>query len=298
MTSKKLPLFNFSTEEMVRIPVVNNFSEFFGQFILPDFTQITNPQIYIMAFVVALVASIETLLCIEATDKLDPKKRITPANRELKAQGIGNIISGLIGGLPITQVIVRSSANISFGAATKFSAIFHGVLLLISAIFIPNILNMIPLVSLACILSVVGYKLAKPSLFKSIYNLGYEQFVPFIITVLSIVFLDLLKGIGIGLACALSYIIYNHLKNSYHNVIDDKRKGVHIIKLAEEVSFLNKGGILQMLKNIPNGSSVLIDGTNLRYIHYDVLELIQDFQVSCASKAISLETKGIDINKK
>jgi SulP family sulfate permease len=296
--SSNFSFLSLTEKEMVRIPVVSNMSEFFGQFILPDFSQLTNPQIYAMALVVALVASIETLLCAEATDKLDPKRRVTSVNRELKAQGVGNIISGLIGGLPITQVIVRSSANITFGAATKFSAIFHGILLLISAILIPNILNMIPLVSLACILTIVGYKLAKPAVFKKIYNLGHEQFIPFIITVFSIVFLDLLKGIGIGMMCAIGYIIYNHLKNSYHKVVDDERKGMHIIKLAEEISFLNKGGILQMLKDIPDGSNVLIDGTNLKYIHHDVLEVIQDFKINSSLKKISLETKGINLESK
>ncbi len=291
--SDKFSFFKFTDDEMVRIPVINGISEFFGQFVTPDFSQLNNPQIYFMALVVALVASIETLLCVEATDKLDPKRRITPANQELKAQGIGNMVSGMIGGLPITQVIVRSSANINFGAQTKVSAILHGVFLLISAIFIPNILNMIPLVSLAAILLVIGYKLAKPSVFKQVYKLGYEQFVPFTVTVISIVYLDLLKGISIGILVSLVYILYNHLRNSYHKVVDDAKGGVHKITLAEEISFLNKGGILQMLNAIPEGSKVIIDGTNSKYIHHDVLEIIQDYKVNSASKNISLKIKGI-----
>ena len=295
--SDNIAFFHFTDDEMVRIPVVGDVSEFFGQFVTPDFSQLSNPQIYFMALVVALVASIETLLCVEATDKLDPKKRITPANKELKAQGIGNIFSGLIGGLPITQVIVRSSANINFGAETKFSAIFHGLFLLITAIFIPNILNMIPLVSLACILFIIGYKLTKPDLYRQIYRLGHEQFVPFLVTVISIVYLDLLKGITIGLLCAIVYILYNHLKNSYSKIIDEDNGGLRTITLAQEVSFLNKGGILQMLNAIPEGSKVIIDGTNSKYIHNDVLEIIQDFQVSSISKNISLELKGLNINK-
>ena len=294
--SDNVAFFKFTADEMVRIPVVNNVSEFFGQFIMPDFSQINNPEIYYMALVVALVASIETLLCVEATDKLDPKKRITPANCELKAQGVGNIVSGMIGGLPITQVIVRSSANINFGGQTIVAAVLLGVFLLVSAIFIPNILNMIPLVSLAAILLVIGYKLAKPDLFRQIYALGHEQFIPFVVTVVSIVCLDLLKGIGIGILCSIFYILYYHLKNSYSKVVDDTKGEMHTITLAEKISFLHKGGILQMLNAIPEGSKVVIDGTNLKYIHHDVLEIIEDYKISCKSKKISLKLKNININ--
>ena len=186
--------FTLATDQVVRIPVPQSFSEFLGQFTLPDFTAITNLEVWKIAFVIAIVASLETLLCVEATDKLDPDKRITPTNRELKAQGLGNVLSGLIGGLPITQVIVRSSANINFGGKTKMSAILHGVFLLLSALTIASVLNMIPLASLAAILLMVGYKLAKPSLFKQMYKLGWEQFIPFTVTVVAILTTDLLVG--------------------------------------------------------------------------------------------------------
>ena len=195
--------FAISQEHMVAIPVADGFDGFVGLFTLPDFSQILNPQIWIVGITIAIVASLETLLCVEATDKLDPQKRVTPTNRELRAQGIGNLVSGLIGGLPVTQVIVRSSANIQSGGKSRMSALFHGVLILISAMAIPNILNMIPLASLAAILLVVGYKLAKPELFKQMYHAGLKQFVPFTVTVLAIVFTDLLVGIGIGLAVAI-----------------------------------------------------------------------------------------------
>lgn len=294
--SSDLTFFQFTDDEMVKIPVINNATEFFGQFIMADFSQLNNPQIYFMALVVALVASVETLLCVEATDKLDPKKRITPANRELKAQGIGNMVCGLIGGLPVTQVIVRSSANINFGGETKVSAILHGVFLLVTALFIPNILNTIPLVSLACILFVIGYKLTKPALFKQIYKLGHEQFVPFLVTVISIVYLDLLKGIIIGLLCAIVYILRNHLKNSHNKDVDNEKGGTHTITLAEEVSFLHKGTMLQMLNAIPEGSKVIIDGVNSKYIHQDVLEIFEDYKISSISKNISLKLKNININ--
>ncbi len=288
---------SFTDNQMVRVFVPDNLSGFFGQFVFADFSHIRNPEIYVMALVLALVASIETLLCVEATDKLDPKKRITHANQELRAQGIGNIISGMIGGLPITQVIVRSSANVNFGAQTKVSTILHGFLLFASAIFIPNILNMIPLVSLASILLIIGYKLAKPQTFKEIYKLGNEHFFPFVITVVCIVALDLLKGVSIGLLTAVLFILANHLKNSYHKVIDQECDNTHIIELAEEISFLNKGGILQMLNAIPDGSKVIINGSKSRYIHHDVLEILQDYKVSCRSKKIKLELIGININK-
>jgi SulP family sulfate permease len=248
-----------------------------------------------MALVIALVASLETLLCTEATDKLDPQKRITPANRELIAQGCGNLISGLIGGLPITQVVVRSSANVSFGGRTKMSTILHGFLLLISAITIPHFLNMIPLASLACILLMVGYKLAKPQIFKNMYKLGSEQFVPFILTIIAMLLSDLLIGVGIGMATAIAYLLYNNFCNAYHQFVsEDGRGNKHVIRLAEEVSFLNKGSILRLLKSIPQNSKVVIDGSKSSSIHHDVIEIIHDFKTTAKTKNISLEIKGIN----
>ena len=193
--------------QIVKIPVTTGFVEFLHQFTTPDFSQILNPEIYSMALAMAVIASLETLLCVEAADKLDPQKRITPTNRELKAQGLGNIVSGLIGGLPITQVVARSSANINFGAKGKLSAISHGFLLLISAMVIPDLLNMIPLATLACILLSVGYKLAKPEIFREMYNLGRENFLPFIATILGMLLFDLLKGGGIAMAAATFFFL-------------------------------------------------------------------------------------------
>lgn len=283
---------------IVQIPVATSFSGFFAQFTFPDFSQLRNLEVYSIALVMAVVASLETLLCVEATDKLDPQKRVTPTNRELKAQGVGNIISGLIGGLPITQVVVRSSANISFGAKSKLSAISHGLLLLISAVAIPSLLNMIPLSTLACILLLVGYKLAKPDIFKQMYKLGYEQFVPFVATIIGMLVFDLLKGVGIGMAAAIFFILYNNFRNSYQKVEDKEGKGhSHVIKLSEEVSFLNKGSILQMLNQIPAESKVVIDGTKSTSIHHDVIEIIQDFQTNAKTKNISLEIKGINFKQ-
>jgi SulP family sulfate permease len=199
--------FRLSKDHLVNIPIASSVGDFFQQFTLPDFSHLANPDVYIAAVTLAVIASLETLLCVEATDKLDPNKSITPASRELKAQGLGNIVSGLIGGLPITQVIVRSTANITFGARSKISTILHGTFLFICVLTIPSVLNMIPLATLACILFVVGYKLAKPSLFVAMYRQGWDQFIPFIVTVAAIVFTDLLKGIGVGMAVAIFYII-------------------------------------------------------------------------------------------
>lgn len=290
--------FLLSPKQIVQLPVADSVGSFLSQFTLPDFSQIGNPDVYVIAFVLAIVASLETLLCVEATDRLDPYKRVTPTNRELKAQGFGNIVSGLIGGLPLTQVIVRSSANITFGGRTKMSAIIHGVLLLASAIAIPGLLNMIPLATLAAILFFVGYKLAKPSLFKSIYKQGWEQFVPFIATVVGILLTDLLKGIGIGMIVAIVFMLRNNFKNPYYVLSKEKSAdNSHVIKLSDEVSFLNKGSILQLLNHIPENSSVVIDGTNTRSIHYDVVEIIENFQANAKSKNINVTTINLNISK-
>ena len=288
-------LLPFTLEEnhLVQIPVASNIGEFFGQFSMPDFSQLGNKKVYEIALVMTVVASLETLLSVEATDKLDPQKRVTPANRELKAQGLGNIISGLIGGLPITQVIVRSSANITFGAKSKMSAILHGFLLLVSAIAVPHLLNMIPLATLASILIMVGYKLAKPAIFRQIYSQDWEQFIPFMATVIGILLTDLLKGIGVGMAVAVFYILRNNIRNPFHQPEDKASGNHHVVRLSEEVSFLNKVSVLKMLNSIPPNSTVIIDGTKTKSIHYDVVEIIQDFIAHGKSIGISVEVKGI-----
>lgn len=288
--------FSLKAEQLVNIPVASTVGEFFGQFTLPDFSHLTNPQVYITAVVVALIASVETLLCVEATDKLDPFKRTTPTNRELKAQGLGNMISGLIGGLPITQVIVRSSTNITFGGRTKLSAIVHGFFLLITAFAIPEILNMIPLATLACILLVVGYKLAKPALFKSMYKLGWNQFIPFMATVVGILFTDLLTGIGIGMVVAIFYILRGHYKNPYISQTSDVAgKQVREITLAEEVSFLNKGSLLQTLNKLPDGAEVFINANRTRIIDHDVIEIIRDFTINAGNRNVKVRIEGLPV---
>lgn len=285
--------FSLKADQLVSIPVADSIGGFFNQFTFPDFSQWNNSQVYIIAITMAVVASLETLLCVEATDKLDPQKRVTPTNRELTAQGIGNIISGLIGGLPITQVIVRSSANIQSGGKSKASAFFHGVLLLVSVMAIPKVLNLIPLSSLAAILFVVGYKLAKPSLFAQIYKLGKAQFIPFVVTILGIIFTDLLMGIGLGLAVAIFHILYNNYKTPYHfdpkNYVEGKPI---VIELSEDVSFLNKGSILQTLNHLPDNSKVIINGEKARAVHPDVLEIIDDFKLNAKNRNIEVICEG------
>ena len=249
---------------------------------------------YVVAITLAIIASLETLLSIGAADKIDPYKRNTSTNRELKAQGIGNIISGLIGGLPLTAVIVRTSANVNAGGKTKLAAIIHGLLLLLSVIGLASVLNKIPLSCLAAVLLLVGYKLTKVSLFKSMFKLGWEQYVPFIITIIAIQFSDLLKGIGIGMAVSLFIILRNNYKLAYTSRKEDNQEGEKIIiQLAEDVSFLNKGSIALSLRELPENSTVIIDGTNSRKIDIDVLELIHDFKITAELENIKVELKNI-----
>ncbi len=284
--------FSLSEDQVVSLPVPENLSGFFSQFTFPDFSVLSDFEVWKIAIILAIVASIETLLSVEATDKMDPDKGVTPTNRELKAQGLGNVVSGLIGGLPITQVIVRSSANISFGGKTKLSTILHGIFLLISAITIAGLLNMIPLASLAAILLMVGYKLAKPSLFKQMYKLGWEQFIPFTATVIAILATDLLRGITVGILLGIFYTLRHSYRNSHYMkdiLTTEKGHEVHHLVLAEEVSFFNKASILGALNSIPVNSKVIIDCTNSKSIAFDVVELIKDFEINARTKGIVVE---------
>lgn len=289
------PEWVLTAEHLVQLPVAGSASEFVSFFRLPDFSSFSNPQVYVVAVTIALVASLETLLCVEATDKLDPYKRNTPTNRELKAQGLGNMVSGLIGGLPITQVIVRSSANINAGARSKLSAICHGAILLIAAYAIPHFLNLIPLASLAAILLMVGYKLSKLSLYRSMYRLGHEQFIPFIATIGGVLLTDLLKGIAIGMGVAIFYILRKNYKHSYHYKKESNHQQQTItLRLSEEVTFLNKASIQASLDEVPENARIVIDGSHSVHIDHDVLEIIHDFKAHTARlKNIQVETIGI-----
>lgn len=273
---------------LVNIPVADSFNGFISFFTTPDFSYITNPTVWTTALTIAIVASLETLLNIEASDDLDPYQRVTPTNRELKAQGTGNIISGLIGGLPLTSVVVRTSANINAGARTKMSTIFHGILLLLSVAFIPVLLNKIPLSALAAILIYTGFKLAKPSLFIKFYKKGWDQFLPFALTVIAILLTDLLIGILIGCGVGLFFIIRSNFKSAVL-VVSDTNK--YLFRLRKDVSFLNKPIIKNRLEKVPENSYVLIDAARADFIDKDIIEVIEDFLKHAPLKGISVELK-------
>lgn len=265
-------------KDLVSLPVPKNLSELAGLITFPDFTGFLESKVWIAGATIAIVASIETLLCIEAADRLDQQRRITDTNLELRAQGIGNLISSTIGGLPITSVVVRSSVNASAGATSKISAIIHGVLLFICVVTIPFLLNKIPLATLAGVLLLVGYKLASPSKIKHFIAKGKFQYIPFLMTIIAVVWFDLLIGVGIGIAIAIFFILQGNMKRAYYYSREELVEADEItLKLAEEVSFLNKAAIKKTLKNIQPNSKVTIDARNTAYITSDVLELIQDF---------------------
>lgn len=293
-------------EHLVQIKAASSASEFLSFFTLPDFKGLLNGTVVVYGIVIALIASLETLLSIEAVDNLDPERRVTNTNKELFAQGVGNTVAGLIGGLPVTSVIVRSSANVNAGGKSKLSTIVHGVMLLISIILIPGLLNKIPLSSLAAILLLTGYKLAKPAVFKSFWTAGKFQFIPFITTVVVIIGVDLigllpalsgkglLVGVLAGIIAATGSILYGNLKNSYYFHSENHKDGDVInIRLSEEVSFLNKAAIRQTLDHMPENATVVIDASVTKYIDFDVLELIKEFRdIKVPLKNIRLTLKG------
>jgi MFS superfamily sulfate permease-like transporter len=273
---------------LVSIPIANSLDDFKGFLTFPDFSAVTNPKVLTTAFTLALIASLETLLSVEATDKLDPDKNTTPTNRELLAQGTGNVISGLIGGLPLTQVIVRSSANIQSNGKSKLSAIFHGLFLLIAVLVLPKLLNNIPLSILAAVLIIVGYKLAKPSLFKKMWDKGWTQFVPFITTIIVIVAKDLLWGILAGLFIGVIVILVKSYQNSLSLHIDKVNEKAIKMCLAEEVTFLNKGAIAKQLQSLPNDVTLELDVRNSKYIDSDIIDVLDDFAIQAKNKNITV----------
>ena len=256
----------------------------------PDFSQFGTAQIYIVAVTIAIVASLETLLCVEATDKLDPHKRVTPTNRELVAQGAGNMVSGLIGGLPITQVIVRSSANLQSGGQTKMSAILHGFLLLFCALLIPSYLNMVPLASLAAILFVVGYKLAKPSLFADMFSKGMQMFIPFVVTIGGIVFTDLLVGIGLGMVVAIAMSKWTNFTKPF--TVNENENNVSI-RLSENVTFASKAAIQKALNEVSPNSTLTVDGSATKSVHPDVVEIVNDFKTKASENGIEFKVVNL-----
>lgn len=287
---------HLNSDYRVQLQVPTTINEFFTQFNFPELSGFLNPEVWQYGLIIAVVASIETLLCIEATDKLDPLRRNTPGNTELRAQGIGNIVSGFIGGLPITSVIVRSSANVNAGAKSKLSTIIHGTLLLVCVAAIPTILNLIPKSALAAILIYTGFKLAHPSKFKHMFSVGPTEFIPFAVTAVAVAlpFLGLLKGVGIGMVISVFYLLRANMRIPYfYKRIQSENNSVTTLELAQEVSFLNKGSIKQTLANIPENSTLIIDATQSEYIDYDVLEEIREFyEIRAADKNIEVSLRG------
>ncbi|UOG76485.1 SulP family inorganic anion transporter [Hymenobacter tibetensis] len=290
-----LPVLRVRPEHLVQLPIVSSWGDFLNIFMAPDWSAFSRSTTYGVAFTIAVVASLESLLSVEAVDKLDPHKRATPTNRELMAQGAGNMISGLLGGLPMTAVIVRSSANINAGGQTKVSAFFHGLLLLISLLFLETILNKIPLSALAAVLLVVGYKLTKPALYQTQWRLGMQQFLPFIVTIIAVLLTDLLKGVTIGLVVGIFYILKTHYESAYFMRATPELQGtgVYHLKLSEHVSFLNKASIVRVLEQFPAGTHIIIDGSESQMIDYDVLEAIENFRQSAVDRGLKLELRGI-----
>lgn len=287
------PDWKLDGEHLVNIPMVNSVSELGSLLTFPDFGLFTSPEFWVVAFTLAAIASIETLLSIDAADKMDPYKRITPASKELVAQGIGNTLSGLIGGLPITAVIVRSSANIASGGRTKLSAIIHGFLLAILVLVIPGLLSKIPLSCLAAVLFLVGFKLAKPSIFISSYEKGIAQFIPFMVTIVAILLTDLLVGIGIGMVFGLFFV----MKTNFQRAITvTELGGNYLVKLQKDVSFLNKAILLNKLAEIPQGSSVILNAQKAQFIDHDIQEVLNDFIATAPSKNITITLEGFSYN--
>jgi len=282
-----------SKEHLVSLPIPQSFAEFTNIIVTPDFSGFLSTKVWIVGLTIAIVASIETLLCIEAADRMDVQRRYTNTNVELKAQGIGNIISSLIGGLPMTSVVVRTSANNEAGAKSKLSAILHGVLLLVSVLSIPTLLNKIPLATLAAVLLLVGYKLANPKTVLHFWHKGKYQFIPFIATFVAVVLLDLLKGVALGMIISAFFVLQGNMKRAYRFRKEEYQEGdiIHI-ELAQEISFLNKSAIKTTLNELPANSKVVINATETVYIAHDVLDLITEFH-QIKAKELNIKVKLI-----
>lgn len=276
-------------EHLVQLPAIRTPQEILGHLSYPDFSRILDPQLWIIAATLAVVASIETLLNIEAADRLDPYHRITPTNRELLAQGVGNIVSGFLGGLPMTSVVVRTSANVFAGARTWMASFIHGWLLLFSVLFIPGLLNRIPLASLAAILILIGYKLSKPSLYRAMYAQGWNVFLPFATTVAGVVLLDLLKGVLIGFLVGVFYVI----RTNHHAAITVvQQDAYYLVRFNKDASFVNKNALRSILRRIPPKSHVIIDATRALYIDHDIREIVDDYLALAPYRQITVELRN------
>lgn len=288
----------FTSDMYVALPVVASLADYANELRFPDFGYIFNTDVWKYAITFALVGSLETLLNVEAADKLDPYKRVTPTNRELKAQGVGNFLSGLIGGIPITQVVVRSSANVESGGRTKLSAVLHGVILLVALLAFPKVMNMIPLAALAAVLIHVGYKLAKPGTFKAMYLKGRYQFIPYVVTLLAILFTDLLVGIIIGVSVGAFFVLLYNFRSPFKVGVAGSVDNHKIeFTFSEHITFLNKATILKAFGQIPKNSVVTIDASKTKEMDADVIEIIEDFITSSVKKDIEVKTIGFPITE-
>jgi carbonic anhydrase len=292
LLEKFYPAWALSGSHLVTIPVFEHPADIFSQIYFPDYSRLFDPKIYWFALTIALVASLETLLAVEAVDKLDPYKRITPTSRELIVQGIGNICAGFIGGLPMTQLIIRSSVNIESGAKTRAASFIHGLLLLFTVLFIPAVFNLVPLASLASVLLLAGYRLARPQKFENMYLAGLYHFIPFCATVLGLVLTDLLTGIAIGMTIALLAILIENYRGSFY-MRETQIGNKTVLRLSEQVSFLNKANVQRTLKQLPPGSEIVIDATRSKFIDYDIYEIIQNFRSEAQIKNIKLTVENL-----
>jgi MFS superfamily sulfate permease-like transporter len=282
------PSMGLGASHLVSLPKIDGIGDFVALLQSPDWSVLAHGSVYTIAITIAIIASIETLLSVEAVDKIDPFKRIAPTNKELKAQGLGNIISGLFGGLPITSVIVRSSTNVYNGGKTKTSAFLHGVWLLLAVLFFASYLNYIPLASLAAILLFVGYKLASPALFKILYQQGGEQFIPFVVTIVAILITDLLIGIGIGMVVGLFFVI----KTNYQEAITlMQEENIYTITFKKNVNFLNKALLRKYLSQVPEGATLIIDGSKAEFIDHDIMETLEDYRITAKENDIYVQSK-------
>ena len=292
--NKAFPQLEVKEEHLVKLPEFTSFEQFVSSLTHPDFSAWKNPKIYEVAAIIAAVASLESLLSIEAIDKLDPENNITPTNRELIAQGTGNLISGLIGGLPLTAVIVRSSANVNAGGKTQLSSFIHGVLFLIAIFLLPQFLQLIPLSALAAILILTGFNLARPSLYKNMFKQGFDQFIPFILTVVVMLLTDLLKGVTIGIVVAVVFILKQQHKSPFKIIKDTIDGKMHyFIKLSQNITFINKGKFSDLFRSVPPGASVFIDGGRSTFIDKDILEMISAFKQSAKVHNIEVNLEEI-----
>lgn len=290
------PTFALSAElsQLVTIPKLEGIRDFFGHGPSHISSWLTNKAVWTCALVIALIASVETLLCVEATDKLDPLKRVSRPNRELVAQGIGNIVAGALGGIPMTSVIVRSSANIYAGARTRISSIVHGVLIFVSVLMIPGLLNKIPLASLAAVLILVGYKLTNKKLIRQMWSSGYDQFLPFLVTTLGVVLFDLLSGVMIGTVVGLLVVLVMNHHRAF-TIVNEGR--FFLLRFAKDVTFLQKIALRKALARLPNNSNVLIDGGGAMFIDHDIMEVIEDFRNAAEQRNIVVEIRNMPLHK-